>query len=238
MVICNRCQKEKEDTGFYKRKGCKGEVLFTSVCKECISIANKSPEVKNRRFIAHKEWVKNNPQKSKDLAKKHIKKQRSIIKALIDSYKEQPCMDCKKQYDKALMEFDHRPGTNKKFVIGKVSGGTAIETIQEEIDKCDLVCVMCHRLRTESRYIRVTGKLSKTVIYMRKLLDKINEIKTNTPCAICGGHFHPIQMDFDHIDPGQKTRKHLRTKTKKGFMEANTRKRWPSVDYCVRLVIN
>ena len=104
------------------------------------------------------------------------------------------------------MEFDHRPGTKKKFGVCQITWhGRSLKSVQEEIDKCDVVCVMCHRLRTESRYPRVSGELSKTTKACRRLLKRVDDIKANTPCAGCGGKFHPRQMDFDHVDPTQKT---------------------------------
>lgn len=29
----------------------------------------------------------------------------------------------------------------------------------------------------------------------------VDQLKSTTPCADCGGNFHPVAMDFDHIGP-------------------------------------
>lgn len=66
-----------------------------------------------------------------------------------------PCMDCEIQYPHYVMDFDHRPGTEKKFQIGNPSNVPSMEALKEEIAKCDLVCANCHRHRTFMRSGRV-----------------------------------------------------------------------------------
>lgn len=47
------------------------------------------------------------------------------------------------------MEFDHRDETTKSFSVSTVlSNGYAWTTIQKEIEKCDVRCVKCHRIKT------------------------------------------------------------------------------------------
>ena len=64
-----------------------------------------------------------------------------------------PCMDCKKSYSYFVMDFDHVKG--KKYDnISKLYKRVTIKTlhlIDEEIEKCELVCSNCHRIRTGSR---------------------------------------------------------------------------------------
>lgn len=68
-----------------------------------------------------------------------------------------PCMDCGVSYPFYVMQYDHRPGTDKKGDLGKmVKGSYKWETILEEIAKCDLVCGNCHLART---YLRMVGLL-------------------------------------------------------------------------------
>lgn len=48
-----------------------------------------------------------------------------------------------------LLEFDHRNTLEKDYNISRmVSQGYAIESIEAEIAKCDILCVLCHRLKT------------------------------------------------------------------------------------------
>lgn len=59
------------------------------------------------------------------------------------------CHDCGyNEYPEAL-DFDHVRG-DKEFNIG--SGNTyTIERLLAEIEKCEVVCANCHRLRTAER---------------------------------------------------------------------------------------
>lgn len=65
--------------------------------------------------------------------------------------KNNPCLDCSNIYPQYCMEFDHvHPGTksignccNLNDFARHASCGTFIR----ELDKCEVVCVICHRLR-------------------------------------------------------------------------------------------
>jgi hypothetical protein len=62
--------------------------------------------------------------------------------------KDQPCMDCGNKFPPECMDFDHLEGKYKN--IAKLRSH-AWETILREIEKCDLVCSNCHRIRTKKR---------------------------------------------------------------------------------------
>lgn len=56
-------------------------------------------------------------------------------------------MDCGKSYPSYVMDFDHREQDKKKFEISTF-GTKCAERVLSEIQKCDLVCANCHRVRT------------------------------------------------------------------------------------------
>ena len=62
------------------------------------------------------------------------------------------CIDCGIK-DSRVLEFDHLPEFEKKFDIARaVSGSTrSWKTILNEINKCEVVCANCHRIRTMNR---------------------------------------------------------------------------------------
>lgn len=62
------------------------------------------------------------------------------------------CMDCRLQ-DPRVLQFDHRPGVEKRFSIASAVGNSTRSwaLIQTEIDKCDIVCANCHIIRTATR---------------------------------------------------------------------------------------
>lgn len=58
-----------------------------------------------------------------------------------------PCVDCGVHYPYYVMDYDHRDPTTKTTNLARMPRHS-LESIQKEIDKCDLVCANCHRTRT------------------------------------------------------------------------------------------
>jgi hypothetical protein len=87
----------------------------------------------------------------------------------VNVLKRQPCMDCHNRFDPCQMDFDHRDGSRKRRAISQMLSWS-LTAIIKEINKCDLVCSNCHRLRTklrlasmakvDKRHLRVKGALS------------------------------------------------------------------------------
>lgn len=94
---------------------------------------------------AVKNWQKNNPGWRHVIRRKHAEKKR----ALIQSWKAQPCADCGVMYPPCVMDFDHIRGI-KKFNIGQHIN-RSMPALLEEREKCDVVCSNCHRIRTALR---------------------------------------------------------------------------------------
>lgn len=64
---------------------------------------------------------------------------------------EHPCVDCGES-NPLVLEFDHVRG-KKRFSISSVMNSTyRIETIQKEIDKCEVRCANCHRRKTAQEW--------------------------------------------------------------------------------------
>ena len=62
------------------------------------------------------------------------------------------CVDCDIN-DSRVLEFDHLPQYQKSFNISRALAGStrSWKSILEEINKCDIVCANCHRIRTQIR---------------------------------------------------------------------------------------
>lgn len=77
-----------------------------------------------------------------------VKRWSSFI-AKIREVKSNPCVDCGGTFIADVMEFDHVRG-EKMYSVSKMHtlpwGKVCVE-----IDKCELVCCNCHRIRTQSR---------------------------------------------------------------------------------------
>lgn len=80
-----------------------------------------------------------------ETSRKHYLMRRAILTAA----KDKPCQDCGVKYPPCVMDFDHRPGEVKLFLVSRRWCGK--QKVADEIAKCDVVCANCHRLRTEAR---------------------------------------------------------------------------------------
>ena len=87
--------------------------------------------------------------KEKQYARQQLHREKNAQK-LWELLSKSSCKDCKNK-DPRVLEFDHLG--DKKFNVSRaVSGSTrAWETILREIEKCDIVCANCHRIRTQER---------------------------------------------------------------------------------------
>lgn len=67
------------------------------------------------------------------------------------------CVDCGYNKNPVALDFDHVSGVKDKAIAKLLLCGW--QKIQEEIDKCEVVCVNCHRVRTAKR--RETRKFNQ-----------------------------------------------------------------------------
>lgn len=96
----------------------------------------------------------------------------------IDRLKAAPCADCAKSFPPYMVDFDHRDRTTKHYEISQLINKSSAPwpRVLEEIAKCDVVCVCCHRLRT-------WAPGTKWMDNRRRLIIKLK----NRPCTDCGG---------------------------------------------------
>ena len=79
-------------------------------------------------------------------------KKAKALKMWMIEIKSKPCADCSRTFPSCCMDFDHREGSIKKYNIGSMfAHHYSVELIKTELEKCDLVCSNCHRLRTRDR---------------------------------------------------------------------------------------
>lgn len=88
----------------------------------------------------------NNPAKNAKYVRTHHERRR----ALTASIKDVPCADCGNRYPAECMDFDHRDGEVKLLNIA-MSPSISTARLLAEIEKCDIVCANCHRVRTRLR---------------------------------------------------------------------------------------
>lgn len=133
--ICTKCQNEKLLTSF-SRKG-KG---LTSNCKDCAAEYGKQHYKANKALYM---------QRARTNGKKLIERNRKVIEEYKSS---KPCLDCGKIFPPCAMDFDHLDNTKKiSSVCRMMLNSVSLEKLFQEIEKCELVCAVCHRIRTHNR---------------------------------------------------------------------------------------
>lgn len=95
-------------------------------------------------------YGKENYQKNKGRYKAQAKKRDRQLDELIVERKSAPCADCGQKYPPYVMDFDHLG--DKDFNISYMRRHRmAFSKIVAEMDKCEVVCANCHRMRTNER---------------------------------------------------------------------------------------
>jgi|Laugrespbdmm15sd_2_1035082.scaffolds.fasta_scaffold29823_4 L-lysine 2,3-aminomutase len=64
------------------------------------------------------------------------------------------CMDCFKKVERDntfVFDFDHRDPEQKSFAISEYLHTYTTVRLLHEMDKCDLICANCHRVRTNAQ---------------------------------------------------------------------------------------
>jgi hypothetical protein len=88
------------------------------------------------------------------------KRNKEKLAVWLAAYKvEQGCADCGYSQHPAALDFDHLPGTEKKFDISQFrSHVSSLPALMREIEKCEVVCANCHRIRTSDRLLVVLSQ--------------------------------------------------------------------------------
>lgn len=137
MKTCSRCGEEKSHEDFNKRSASPDGLQ--PLCRSCGNELSR-------------DYYANNSDRLKDSVKENKNRYKARNRDYVYSYLiENPCVDCGIT-DIRLLEFDHRPGEEKKNgVCGLASWSISLETLKAEIAKCDVRCKNCHTLKTYER---------------------------------------------------------------------------------------
>jgi len=79
--------------------------------------------------------------------KEHIKASRNRKRLWLRKLKDGPCIDCGQRFPPPIMEWDHVRGEKEFGLADTIANNISRERILKEIEKCELVCANCHRLR-------------------------------------------------------------------------------------------
>lgn len=104
----------------------------------------------DRNAYARK-WYRENAQQHRNLTAKNRQKSRVFLRKYVRDAKDKPCHDCGNRYPPYVMDFDHVGGVKLYNVSQMAPRDGSLIRIQAEIDKCEVVCANCHRVRTFNR---------------------------------------------------------------------------------------
>ena len=111
--------------------------------------------------VCHNKWYREYFSKP-DNRKKQIKRVEHINKRqieearkyVLDFLNRNPCVDCGEK-NPIVLEFDHRKGVEKVFIISSALSTKSyitLDLVKTEIEKCDIRCANCHRIKTAKEY--------------------------------------------------------------------------------------
>jgi hypothetical protein len=128
MRTCSTCKNEYENYG----QRC-------SLCRPC-------------KRAYDKQWYAKQSKASKRRKQDLQNIRRETTRDWVRDYrKNKGCKDCGTD-DFRVLEFDHLPEHEKEFnVADGVAIGYGKEKILKEMEKCEVVCANCHRIRTHQR---------------------------------------------------------------------------------------
>lgn len=82
-------------------------------------------------------------------------------RAKLYTLKMKPCVDCGERFHPSAMDFDHVRGKKKFGITIESALNKPWEDVLEEIEKCELRCAVCHRIRHATEYEFKNVKLWK-----------------------------------------------------------------------------
>lgn len=152
MKTCTICKEIKnEDKFFYKNK--KAEKLH-SQCKDCY--------VLKRRAIWKAHYHKYGSNYRERAIERNKRLKQKLRENLLDYLSDKKCASCGIG-DPRVLEFDHLDPKTKSFGISQALHGIINwDTILIEINKCQILCANCHKIKTSTEQGWYKSKIIKS----------------------------------------------------------------------------
>lgn len=190
-IVCRACHDEQPATNFELNPLLvSGRSATCTVCTRVQQRASYAANKPSRRATAAKH---------RDRSLVYFKRRVTAFKSRMAALKDKPCADCNNSFPSFCMEFDHiLPG--KRYSISQMSNHDPV-AVQEELDRCVVVCCCCHRVRTQARRppIAHSGDSGKYSLPKFLAFKAWMAALKRSPCMDCGNTFLPAAMDFDHV---------------------------------------
>ena len=138
MKICTVCGSTKTEGEFFYRD--KRNEKLHSQCKSCYVV--------KRKKIWHEHYHKYGSQYRERAVERNKKLKQKLRKLLLDYLTDKSCVECGNG-DYRVLEFDHIDPAIKSFGIAQgIHNIMAWPKILAEIEKCQILCANCHKLKT------------------------------------------------------------------------------------------
>ncbi|HEX9496750.1 MAG TPA: hypothetical protein VGA38_13410 [Candidatus Limnocylindria bacterium] len=109
-----------------------------SYCRSCLSEYGKEHYRKNlAAYLSRRRSRKSSDRPA-----------RSFVAEFLKTH---PCVDCG-EADAVVLEFDHRDRTTKRDDVGRLMHTARLAIVIAEMEKCDVRCGNCHRIRTANQF--------------------------------------------------------------------------------------
>ncbi len=129
MKICNKCKQilQEEDFNFKN----KNQNKRSTICRECQKVQ------KRNSYHKHKE-------ETKDAFKKRRELHRKVVREYASTLKVEGCIVCGEK-EISCLDFHHKDPTQKEYNIANMFHTGNRKNIEEEVEKCVILCANCHR---------------------------------------------------------------------------------------------
>src|SRR5690554_4154882 len=129
LRVCRTCKEEKSLSEYGVRRASKDGLM--TQCKECNKKAQRVQYSSNKKY--------------------YLDRNRELRASNRERYKKtkegKPCTRCGGLFPQVCMDYDHIDHKSKRLCVAQMMG-YSWNVIQKEIDKCELVCANCHRIKT------------------------------------------------------------------------------------------
>lgn len=126
-----------------------------------------------RETAAQKRWRLDNPERVRELQRRSRRKNKGLIqlrykerRRWLDDYKmARGCCDCGLvPFHPCVLDLDHVGA--KRFEVAQGVASRSLESLRDEMSRCEVVCANCHRLRTHRRgqFGRPTGPVREDLV--------------------------------------------------------------------------
>ncbi len=146
MKTCTKCKTPKNLSEFNKQSRTKDGKHHW--CREC-----QKEEGRDR--------YKRDPNRRACIRRVDKEFKKAKIETLAAYKIEKGCTDCGYNTHFAALDFDHVTGIKIANLSHMVRNGLSNQRIKEELDKCEVVCSNCHRIRAYNRIM--ANKLARSL---------------------------------------------------------------------------